>query len=179
MMTWLEFEKKVHPPKNDVYFYYSQMNPVGQITYDIIIDAPVNKVYDTMLGLSDKKTYEQWTAVFNPTSTYQGSWKKGSKILFLGNDNGKKSGMVSNIAENEENRFVSIRHIGIIDNGKEITEGPDVEKMTGLENYRFTSLSPGQTKVTVEMTMIDDFREYFDKVFPKALQELKRVVENR
>lgn len=47
------------------------------------INASAQKVYETMLGLKDKATYEYWTATFNPTSTYEGSWDKGSKILFV------------------------------------------------------------------------------------------------
>jgi hypothetical protein len=52
-----------------------------KLQFNIKIKAPVNKVYDVMLGLTNKTTYEQWTALFNPTSTYEGSWTKGSKIL--------------------------------------------------------------------------------------------------
>lgn len=33
------------------------------------INAPVNKVYDLMLGITNKSTYEEWTALFNPTSS--------------------------------------------------------------------------------------------------------------
>ena len=29
---------------------------------------------------------EQWTALFNPRSTYDGRWNKGSKMLFIGTD---------------------------------------------------------------------------------------------
>ena len=55
------------------------------------INATAQKVYETMLGLIDKSTYEQWVSVFNPTSTYEGKWDKGSKIYFIGTDeNGKK-----------------------------------------------------------------------------------------
>jgi uncharacterized protein YndB with AHSA1/START domain len=32
-----------------------------KIQFNITINAPVNKVYNTMLGLVDKSTYEQWT----------------------------------------------------------------------------------------------------------------------
>jgi len=92
------------------------------------INAPAKTVYETMLGLKDIKTYEQWTAEFNPTSTYEGNWEKGSKILFVGTDkNGKRGGMISEIADHIPNQFVSIRHYGMIDGEKEITEGPDVE----------------------------------------------------
>ena len=55
------------------------------------INASTQSVYETMLGLKDKATYEYWTATFNPTCTYEGSWAKESKILFVGVDeNGKK-----------------------------------------------------------------------------------------
>ena len=47
------------------------------------INASAQKVYETMLGLKNKATYEYWTAAFNPTSSYEGSWDTGSKILFV------------------------------------------------------------------------------------------------
>jgi len=37
------------------------------------IAASAEKVYEMMLGLKDKTTYEHWTSAFNPTSTYEGS----------------------------------------------------------------------------------------------------------
>ena len=49
-----------------------------KLHFKIAISAPLSVVYDKMLGLSSKKNYEQWTALFNPTSTYEGNWKKGS-----------------------------------------------------------------------------------------------------
>ncbi|HAA00483.1 MAG TPA: tungsten formylmethanofuran dehydrogenase, partial [Flavobacteriales bacterium] len=41
------------------------------------IKASSQKVYETMLGLKDKSTYEFWTSAFNPTSTFEGSWEIG------------------------------------------------------------------------------------------------------
>ena len=84
-----------------------------KLQFKVSIKAPVAKVYDLMLGISSKSTYEQWTALFNPTSTYEGSWDKGSKMLFVGVDEkGEKGGMVSRIVENDPKRFVSIQHYG-------------------------------------------------------------------
>jgi len=40
-----------------------------KIQFSLEIKASVTQVFDFMLGLSDKATYEQWTALFNPTST--------------------------------------------------------------------------------------------------------------
>ena len=55
-----------------------------KLKFKVTINAPSHKVYDVMLGINKKSTYEAWTALFNPTSTFEGSWNKGNKILFLG-----------------------------------------------------------------------------------------------
>ncbi len=148
--------------------------------YSITINAPVNKVYDAMLGISNKSIYEEWTALFNPTSTYEGSWDKGSKILFVGIDEeGERGGMVSEIAENIPYKFVSIRHYGLLKAGKEITEGPDVEKWAnGFENYSFEE-NNGLTLVNVELETIVDFVDYMNQTYPKALLKLKEIVEQQ
>lgn len=103
------------------------------------IKASAQKVYETMLGLKNKNTYEFWTAAFNPTSTYEGNWEKGSKIYFVGVDgNGKKGGMISNIEEHQPAKFISIKHYGFLDGDTEITTGEQVEKWAGgCENYSF------------------------------------------
>lgn len=142
------------------------------------INAPAAKVYSAMLGLDDKATYEAWVAEFNPTSTFEGSWEKGTKILFIGTDeNGEKGGMVCEIAENIPNKFVSIRSCGFIKGDTEITTGEDVEKWTGgLENYTFEG-NNGITTVTVDIDMADDYVDYFNQAWPKALDKLKSMLE--
>lgn len=149
-----------------------------KLHYSININAPATKVYKAMLGLDDKSTYESWTAAFNPTSTYKGNWEKGSKILFIGTDeNGKVGGMVSEIADNIPNQFVSIRHYGMLDGEKEITEGPEVEKWAGgLENYSFEE-KDGTTTISVETDTTEEFSGYFDETWPKALNKLKEIIE--
>ena len=149
-----------------------------KLQFKVKINAPVAKVYDFMLGISDKSTYEQWTALFNPTSSYEGSWNKGSKILFTGTDEkGEKGGMVSEIAENNPNQFVSIRHYGILKADEEITEGPEVEKWAGgFENYTFKE-NNGVTTVSIELDTAESFVDYMNQTFPKALLRLKEVCE--
>lgn len=151
-----------------------------KLQFKVNIDAPVMKVYDCMLGLKSKSTYEQWTAMFNPTSTYEGSWDKGSKILFVGVDEkGEKGGMVSRIVENTPNRFVSIQHYGLVNADKEITEGPEVEKWAnGLENYTFEE-SNEATTLTVDLDTTEDFVAYMNESYPKALDKLKEICEKQ
>jgi hypothetical protein len=149
-----------------------------KLQFKVSIKAPLTKVYNFMLGTNSKTTYEQWTSVFNPTSTYEGRWEKGNKILFLGVDeNGEKGGMVSKIAENIPNHFVSIQHYGILKADEEITEGPEVEKWAnGFENYTFEE-NNGITIVTVELDTDEDFLTYMNQTYPKALDRLKELCE--
>ena len=149
-----------------------------KLQFTVNINAPVTRIYDFMLGISNKSTYEQWTALFNPTSTYEGNWDKGSKILFVGVDEkGEKGGMVSRIAEVTPNRFVSIQHYGLLKDNKEITEGPEVEKWAnGFENYTFKE-NNGTTTVTVDLDTTEDFTDYMNETYPKALEKLKELCE--
>ena len=148
--------------------------------FHITIHANAAKVYDLMLGLSNKSSYEQWTALFNPTSSYEGKWTKGSKILFVGTDEkGEKGGMVSEIADNVPDSFVSIRHNGILKAGVEITAGPEVDKWAGgLENYTFDEKN-GSTSLTVEVDTAEDFLDYMNQTYPKALLKLKEICEKK
>jgi hypothetical protein len=150
-----------------------------KLQFNISIHAPVSSVYNIMLGISSKSTYEQWTAMFNPTSTYEGNWEKGSKMLFIGVDEkGEKGGIVSKIAENIPHQFVSIQHYGLVNAGKEITEGADVEKWAnGFENYLFEE-NNGVTMVKVEIDATEEFIDFMNETYPKALIKLKELCEN-
>lgn len=150
-----------------------------KLQYTANVNAPAYKVYDLMLGINNKSTYEQWTAMFNPTSTYEGTWEKGNKMLFIGVDeNGNKGGMVSKIVENIPSQFVSIQHYGLVQGDNEITDGPDVEKWAnGLENYTFEE-NNGTTTITVDLDTTEEFIDYMNENYPKALDKLKELCEN-
>lgn len=149
-----------------------------RLQFKIEINAPAQKVYETMLGLKDKNTYAQWAAVFNPTSTYEGNWAEGSKIYFVGQDeNGKKGGMISQIEAHKPAEFVSIRHYGFLDGETEITSGEQVEKWAGgHENYTYSE-NNGITTLTVDLDTVDEYQEFFNKTYPMALDKLKEIVE--
>ncbi len=149
-----------------------------KLKFEIEINATVGKVYDFMLGLTKKESYEQWTYHFNPTSSYDGSWSKNERIYFVGLDeDGIKGGMVSEIVQNIPSKFVSIKHIGLLVNGKELLKGPEVEKWaSGFENYYFKE-NEGVTSLIVEIDTIDDLENYMNDCYPKALQKLKEICE--
>jgi hypothetical protein len=126
----------------------------------------------------DGKHYREWTSAFNPSSRFQGSWEKGAKILFLGADEeGNSGGMVSRIKENIPNKFVSIEHLGMVQNEKEITSGQEIESWAGaLENYTFSE-NNGVTLLSVDTDTNQQYKDYFAETWPKALHKLKAICE--
>lgn len=146
-----------------------------RLKYHIDINAPAAKVSDTMLG---KATYKQWTEAFNPTSDFEGSWDKGASIQFTGiSKEGKKEGMVAEVMEHIPNKFVSLRHYGVLDGDQVISEGPAVAGWAGaLENYSFSEEN-GKTTVTVDVDCNEQYLDYFDNAWPKALDKLKKLAE--
>ncbi len=149
-----------------------------KIQFTTSIQAPANHVFDLMLGLRDKATYEQWTAAFNPTSSFEGNWEKDQKMLFIGVDeNGEKGGMISRIIAHDPNRFISIQHYGILKGDVELTDGEEVEEWAnGLENYTFEE-NNGKTRVTVDLDTAEDFLDYMNETYPQALAKLKELCE--
>jgi uncharacterized protein YndB with AHSA1/START domain len=148
-----------------------------KLNFSIKINAPKEKVWHTML---DETTYKDWTSVFNAGgSTVKGNWEKGSKMLFIGPDpeTGEEGGMVSRIAENIPNEFISIEHIGIWNNGIEDTTSEEAKKWTpAFENYTFREEN-GVTEVQVELDMLDEYAEMFEEMWPKSLERLKEIAE--
>jgi uncharacterized membrane protein len=86
-----------------------------KLNLEIQINSSQEKVWDT---ITDDKKYREWTSVFQPTSYFEGGWNTGDKINFVGIDEkGEKGGMVSEIAESRKPEYISIRHLGYMQNG--------------------------------------------------------------
>ena len=146
-----------------------------RLQFSIDINAPKEKVWNTMLN---QDTYRVWADVFMPGSHYLGNWNTGSKILFVAPDtSGNVAGMVSRIKENRQYAYVSIEHLGFVQDGKEDTSSEAVKAWAGsLENYTFTE-SNGTTNVFVELDTAEEHAEMFGEIWPKALEELKKLAE--
>lgn len=155
--------------------YAEASGKLEPLHFEIEINSDVEKVYQTML---DENTYKEWTAEFNPTSKFVGSWDKGSEIRFLGTDkDGNVGGMLSRIRENIPNNFVSIEHVGMIHGDREITSGAEVDGWAGaLENYTFRQVN-GSTLLSVDIDVNQEFKSYFIETWPKALKKLKSICE--
>ncbi|MBN8571144.1 MAG: SRPBCC domain-containing protein, partial [Ignavibacteria bacterium] len=96
------------------------------INFSVQINAPREKVWSVLF---DDATYREWTAAFHEGSYAETDWQEGSKALFLGP--GGKDGMVSTIARNIPNEFLSIKHLGTVKDGVEDTTSEEVQKWAG------------------------------------------------
>jgi len=150
---------------------------MSNLQYSIIINAPVERVWKTMLG---ENTYRKWTEVFMPGSHYIGNWSEGSKMLFLAPVNKGISGTVSRINDNRKHEFISIEHLGVVKEGKEDFISEEARVWAGsFENYIFNEIN-GATEVLVDLVganAIEQYRDMFENAWPKALQKLKELAE--
>lgn len=116
-------------------------------------------------------TYREWTAIFNPGSYYEGDWEQGKAMKFLGPEGG---GMFAEVVENRLHEFVSIKHLGMIENG---VENPWESGAEVYENYTFTD-KDGGTEVVVDLINVpEEYKSYFEETWPQALDKLKEIVE--
>lgn len=141
------------------------------LTFEVTIQAPRSAVWDAMLS---PEGYRTWTAAFSEGSHYVGSWDEGAKIRFLSPSG---DGMISEIAQHKSREFVSVRHLGMIENGVEDTTSEKVRAWApAYENYKFTDTANG-CHVVVTLDTASDWEQYMLDTYPKALALLKGLCE--
>ena len=142
------------------------------MNFNIVINASPEKIWNI---LWNDDTYRKWTSAFAEGSYAEtDDWKEGSKVLFL---DGKGQGMVSKIAVNRPNEFMSIEHLGIVNEGVEYTKSEEVKAWAGAhENYTLKKEN-GKTELAVEMDINDEYKDYFVKTWPVALEKVKQLAE--
>jgi uncharacterized protein YndB with AHSA1/START domain len=143
------------------------------IQFTSVIDADCARVWDVMLS---DATYRKWAAEFMEGSYFEGSWEKGKRIRFLGPGG---AGMTAVIAENRPREFVSIKHLGLVNDFVDDIESAEAKNWApAYENYTF-NVSENTTKVTVDLEVPEEFESYMQESWPKALAKLKELCEAR
>ena len=143
-----------------------------KINFATSINAPSEKVWNV---LWDDGSYREWTSAFAEGSYAQtDNWKEGTKVLFLSPSG---EGMVSRVAANKPNKFMSFEHLGVVKKGIEDIESENVKEWAGAkENYTLIEEN-GKTKLIVDMDSTDEFKDYFLKTWPIALEKVKELAE--
>lgn len=143
-----------------------------QLTFNITIDAPREKVWNVLWG---KDSYPQWTRPFSENSGVETDWKKGSKALFIDDS---RSGMVSRISDAVPNEYMEITHEGVIKNGKEDYSAAEAEGWAGAKEIYTLKDDNGKTELLIYADITDEYADMFKGMWPKALDEVKRLSEN-
>jgi uncharacterized protein YndB with AHSA1/START domain len=148
------------------------MTALKRLQWSVNIAAPAPKVYQTLIG---PESYTRWTSAFGDGCYFEGSWQKGQRIRFLTPEG---HGVVSEIAENRPNEFISIRHLGYIADGVEDTSSEAIRAWApAYENYTLAA-TPQGTKLTVDQDITAEFESLLE-AWPKALEKLKTLCEKR
>lgn len=142
-----------------------------KLVFSTSITASPEKVWNI---LWTDASYRKWTSAFMEGSYAVTDWKEGSKVLFL---DGKGMGMVSRIAVNRPNEYMSIEHLGEVKDGVEDTTSDRVKAWAGAhENYTLKK-NNDQTELTIDMDITEEFKEMFAQIWPKALANVKQLSE--
>ncbi len=144
------------------------------LQYKIVVAASAKKVWETML---QEETYKQWVSKSWPNSYYEGQWKKGEKIRFIGPDG---SGTLAELEEVKPYERVLARHVAILGpGGAEDRTSETAKGWVGItEGYKFEE-SNGKTTVIVDIETNPQWRQMFDEGWPAALDELKEITERQ
>jgi len=104
-------------------------------------------------------------------------WQEGGRVLFL---SGENEGMIARIAKKNDNEFMSFEHLGMIDkDGNEDFDSEKVKPWAGSrEDYRLTE-NDGKTELEVELDVDDSYKDFFQDSFPRALQRIKELSEDK
>lgn len=143
-----------------------------RLNFSININAPKEKVWKV---LWDDSSYREWTSAFSEGSYAEThNWKEGTEVKFL-DPNG--SGMVSIVAANKPNEYMSFKHLGEVKDGLEDRSSDKIKEWAGaMENYTLKE-KDGVTELAVNMDTADEYKDMFMKMWPNALDNVKTLSE--
>ena len=137
------------------------------LKFMIRINASKQLVWE---ALWNEINYPKWTSAFGEGNKAISDWNEGSKIQFIAKDGG---GLFSLIEEKVNNEKMVFKHLGEIKNGEEISN-----EWAGAKEKYFLTESNNLISLNVEMDTKAEYKEYFNSVFPKALELIKQISEN-
>lgn len=145
-----------------------------KLIYSTLIDSTKEDIWKTII---EKDTYAKWVKAFSPNSEFEGEWKEGAEIKFFDGDMGGTVAMLDSFQPFE--RIVAT-HIATITKDKLVeTTGPMTEKWIGTKEIYELEKKDHQTELRILMEVHEDFEEMFNNCWPKALENIKNLSENK
>ncbi len=144
------------------------------IEYEIEISADAQTIWKL---LWEKDSYRDWTQFFSPGSHYESDWQVGGRTLFL--DKSGQNGMLSTIELLNPPYEVVFKHLGLLQNGKEILGTKEVMEWSGsMEKYRLIELE-GYTKLHCATQTQNEHKPHLLEGFKKGFSRIKELAENK
>lgn len=146
-----------------------------KIEFKTEIAAKPEKVWKTML---EQKTYREWVNAGWPGSTYEGTWKEGETIRFVGESG--QGGTAAKLEKVREPESIFARHIAVItpDGGLD-TSSEEAKGWVGTtEEYALTEKN-GKTELKVIIHTAPQWESMFNEGWPAALNKLKEICERK
>ena len=157
--------------QNKIFHRFKEIR-MKTLNFTINIQASAEMVW---FVLWDSHFYTEWTHPFCEGTYYKTDWEEGGRIQFLTPDG---SGMYSTIAVNKPFEKMYFSHIGDIKNFEEQPLDEKTRLWTGArEHYDLNIEHDGSTTLLVTLDMADEYVDYFNEKFGKALDIVQLLSE--
>ncbi len=91
---------------------------------------------------------------------------------------GKGNGIIGKIIDNKTNELISIKYDGLLMKGREDYESNEAKNISGgRETYRLSEKN-GNTYLSIESDMTEEYFDILSSRWEKALQKVKELSEN-
>ncbi len=142
-----------------------------QMQFTIEIRASKQKVWDT---LWQDETLRQWAGLIDPGTYMVGDLKLGNEVQFISAENGY--GVTTLVEELTPGEFLLLRHqADTQDSGEREREK---QWTGGTESYALTEQNDF-TALTAAFDVPPELEEYFSTHYPKALEQVKLLAEQK
>jgi hypothetical protein len=120
------------------------------------------------------ETFRQWASIIDPGTYLAGDLKVGHEVQFISSVNGY--GVTSLVEKLTANEFLLLRHHA--DTQKSGKQERKKEWTGGKESYRLAE-EDNTTTLTVSFDVPPKLEEYFKVNYPKALERVKILAEEK
>ena len=140
------------------------------LKYATTINANKEKVWNTLFT---DENYPKWVSVFCEGSYAKTDWKEGSTVDFL---TPTGEGMYSKIEQKIQNKIMVFKHLGLLKDGKKMQDEKSKQWENAKESYELME-NNGKTELHASMDTTEEYIDYFNETFPKALKVIKELSE--
>lgn len=144
-----------------------------RLQFSIEIKAPREKVWKV---LWDDATYRDWANIIDEGQYAVGDWKEGGKIQFLHPSGNGVSSIIEKFLINES---ICFRNTADITNWKKQPLDERSKAWSGGTDSYSLKEKAGITTLTVNIDVPQAHKEEFEDRFPKALQQVKILSEQK